>query len=156
MATAFYPQIEAKNLTPYRTIRAMLEKDPNYLDAAECPYTSEVRGFLKVMMGVTGGADGAPPVALDSPEDLELQLNNLYAGLIKFGNTQASMDQADKVSWAKAVTGILDRVIGLRERVLNARNFSDFQKRVIDILETILTPAQRSDFVERLGKHLKE
>jgi hypothetical protein len=153
MSTPFYPPIEAKNLSPFRTIRAMLEKDPEYLDRPETPYDVETKGFLKLMMG---GKANVAAIALDTPEDLEKQLNAIYSDLMAFGANQGLKDQSDKISWAKAVTSILDKVISMKERTINAKNYSDFQKRVIDILDGLLTPAQRSDFVDRLGKYLEK
>jgi hypothetical protein len=149
----FYPPIEAKNLSPFRSIRALLDKDPAYLDNPACPYDQETKGFLKLMLGAPGGA---PAVALETAEDLEKQLNEIYSGLVQFGNQQGLKDQSDRIAWAKAVTGILDKVITLKERTINMKNYSDFQKRVLTVLDGLLTPAQRTDFVDQLGKYINQ
>lgn len=153
MQTAFYPPITATNLAPFRALKALLDKDPAYLDKPECPYEPDVKAFVRQMLG---SALISPTIALETPDDLEDQLETVYSDLMAFKKDLAKADSNEKIQWAKAVVGILDRIIAMKERVHNVKNYSDFQKRVIELLEVTMEPAQRSDFVERLGKYLHE
>lgn len=150
--SVFYPPVEAKNLTPFHTIKALLEKDPGYLDAAACPYEPEVKATIKKMMAGFGLMIADQAVALETAEDLEAQLNGIYSNLVTFGKNVGVNDTGDKIAWAKASMGLLDRIIQLRERVYNFKNYSDFQKRVFECLDGVVEPAQRSEFIEKLGK----
>lgn len=156
MQTTYFPPIDPQKLAPFRALKALLEKNPNLLDDQHCPYDDDTRKFLSQMMSGFGLTTKLAEIPLDTPEDLEQQLHQIYAELMSFGKKVSTTDAGDKIQWAKSVVGILDRLVTLRERVYNLKNYSDFQKRVLDFLEGILDSTQRSQFVENLGRFLHQ
>lgn len=148
----YYPDITADSLTPFRTLVALLNKDPGLLLRSDCPYEPKTLEFLTRYFG-------KPPEeeydleALSDPENLDHELAKLYAGLIRFQNSDR-IDPKERVQWAKAMTGILNKIIEMRERVFNLKKYSNFQTRVMTFLETVATPDQRTEFVDMLGEFI--
>lgn len=149
----FYPRIDTALLTPFRALKGLMLSDPEYLSRPECPYTLDVREFITELFS-TGSV--GPSVALETPEDLERELAVSYDQLRRMGEKIDVIDAKDRIQWAKAQMGLLERIIALRERVLNMRMISEFQRGVIALLDEVLEPAQRTAFVERLGQFLPD
>lgn len=148
----FYPTITPDYLTPLRALRALILTTPDLLSRTECPYPVDVRKFLSELL-VGGGREEI--TLLETPEDLERELSRAYQGLRDLEKQIATVDARDKVQWAKAVVGLLERIIDLRERTINLKQMSEFQRTVMGVLDEVLEPAQRTMFVERLGKYTK-
>lgn len=155
MATPFYPTITPETLTPFNAALSLMMKDPGYLDHSSCPYPEPVRQFLhKLATGSGAPVAELADVSLETPEDVLEQLSQLYTTLMGFGKSIKASDASEKIQWAKASTSLLERIVTIRERTLNLKQFSEFQSAVLGLLNEVLEPAQRTDFVDRLGKYI--
>lgn len=158
MPTPYYPPLTAEQIVPLRAIKGLLVNRPDMLDVPDCPYSPDVTAFLKELLQtkVSDLPQQAEIISLEDPDAIGDQLEQIYSNLMTFQNDIKTTDAKDKVQWAKAVVSILERIISQRERVFNLKNYSHFQRQVIDFLDAILEPSQRTDFVERLGTYLEQ
>lgn len=145
-------------LTPLRVLRELMKSNPTMLDDGTCPYPKQVKEFLRELMSAGQGSLGwdqlvEVPIELDDPEQLLREFEKIYSQLQAIQTTFGSLDPKDRVQWAKAAIGLLERVVTLKERTFNLKNHSTFQKTVLDVLEQVLTPDQRSAFVDKLGDY---
>lgn len=155
MSTPYFPPLTAEHLVPLRALKQLLVNSPDLLNHPNCPYDDDVREFLKLMLAPADLAKDEI-ISLDTPEAMDAQLEHIYSNLMKFQSELNKSDSKDKLQWAKAAISIIDRVISLKERVLNLKNFSNFQKTMIGILDDVLEPHQRTEVVERLGNFIDQ
>lgn len=148
---SFYPTITADMLTPFRAVTSMIKQNPAYLNDAECPYTDDVKKQLALMIGGDPLAVAAP-IELKTPEDMERELVQIYSDIKRMEREIQTVDAKDKVQWAKAIVGILERLIVLRERNFNVKQLAEFQKTVIQIMDEVCEPAQRTEIATRLQR----
>jgi hypothetical protein len=148
-----YPRVDDAMLIPFRAIEAQLKKYPDFLDRSECPYPTAVREFLASRLG-----QSTEPIAKANydDDDLASEIAELYSELKRAGFNATGVDAKEKSQVLKTYADLLTKMVALRERVMNIRYMSSFQKTVIQILETLLTPAQRSEFVERMHAYLSD
>lgn len=143
-----YPKIDAPYLTNFRALRLMLLKDPEVLDKPECPYSQEVKNFLRDVF------KPAPPVRevrRYEDDDLYAEICDLYDRVKVSIDTMGTVEAKEKSQILKNATELLTKLVTLREKQSSVREMARFQRIVIDVLEGVLTPAQRSEFLERLG-----
>jgi hypothetical protein len=142
-----YPAIPDSALTPLRAIELQMKDFPGLLDRADCPYTPQVKAFLRQLGGqVTKGEY--------SEDELIDEITELYNDLKNASSTVVTTDAKDKVAILKTSADLLTRMVALKEKALNIREVSRFQKTVIEVLETVVTPAQRAEFIEKLGNYV--
>lgn len=146
-----YPRIDDAMLVPFRAIDAQLKKHPDLLSRPECPYPSSVKQFLAERLAKTE-TSGAKRHYDD--DDLEAEIAELYSELKVAGLRVSGVDAKEKAQVMKTFADLLTKMVTLRERVVNIRHMSGFQKSVIEILETVLTPDQRGEFLERMHAYL--
>jgi CBS-domain-containing membrane protein len=150
MANLKYPNITDAMLIPFRAIEVQLDTAPDLLDRPECPYPAHVKALLKRLLG---GSDPPPKERKEfSNEDLELEIQDLYEEL---RNTTIKGEAKEQIALVKTRADLLTRMVGLKERALNARDMARFQRTVITTIDAHLTPAQRSEFLEQLGQNVR-
>lgn len=146
----YYPAIDDPLLTPFRALQAQLEQFPDLLTRAECPYTPEIREFLAALFA----AEVKSPLDdldLEDLDNLEGQITDLYKRINRFS---AGIEKNDKdaLTFFRASAGLLEKMVSMRQAVFSAKNHSEFQTRIMDVMDNVLTAEQRSEFVEKLGK----
>lgn len=142
-----YPAIPEASLTPIRAIEIQMKEYPDILDRADCPYPASVKAFLRKLGGPTEPREYSEDELID-------EITSLYNELKTASTTVVTTDAKDKVALLKTSADLLTRMVSLKEKALNIREVSRFQKLVIEVLETVVTPAQRAEFVEKLGKYV--
>lgn len=143
-----YPNITDASLIPFRALEAMLKTYPDLFTRPECPYPPAIRAFLAKML-----ASGSPPVEQGpfQDDDLVTETSRLYREIQTSLQTMENVDAKDRATIFKTSTDLLGKLVAMREKSMNMREMSRFQKTVIEVLESVLTPAQRSEFVEKLS-----
>lgn len=145
-----YPTITDAHLVPFRALELQLKEHPGLLDMAACPYPPHIKSIVRRLLG--DGTPAAPTVYSD--DDLEREISDLYTELRRLGVEANSGDAKDKISVIKQSAELLGKLVGFRERIINVREMNKFMKTVMQLLETVISPAQRSDFIENMGKFL--
>jgi hypothetical protein len=150
--TPRYPTFSDASLVPFRAIDAQLKQYPDLLDRSDCPYPPHVKTLLRRLVGEPGAAP-VPEQPLDD-DDLVTETSTLYRSIKTAGETMKSSDPKDQMAIFKTSADLLSKLVTLREKAQSVRQMSQFQRAVIEVLEQVITPAQRSEFIEKLGKFI--
>lgn len=145
-----FPTLTDAQLVPFRTLEIQLKQFPDLLDRQDCPYPPHIRTLVRRLIGEHVGPIVDEPM---DDDDLVQETVNLYREIQRASLNVNTSDPKDKMTIYKTSADLLTKLIALREKAVNMREMSNFQKSVIEVLESVLTPAQRSDFVEKLGKY---
>lgn len=145
-----YPTITDAQLVPFRALEAQLGQFPDILDRSDCPYPPHIKSLMRRL---TGDATVAREVTY-TDDDLVRETAELYNEVRLAGQTLKSTDAKDQMAVLKTSSDLLTKLMTLREKAVNIREMSRFQKSVIEVLETVITPDQRSEFMEKMGKIL--
>jgi hypothetical protein len=147
---ATYPSLTDAALVPFRALEAQIGVHPDILDRPECPYPDHIKDFVRRML-----ADNGPTelVRYDD-DDLYGEICKLLEDIKKASLNVNTSDPKDKVQILKNATDLLTKLVGLREKQHNVREHARFIRSVIELLESLLTPAQRTEFVEKMGAYL--
>lgn len=140
----FYPIISDDLLVPLQVIRRSLEKDAGYFDHPDCPYPAEIRELFQETASVDLFAENPELDVLDS--QIQRVINDLEA----FSRTLKSTDHSEKLAYFKTKTSLIEKLIGMRERVLNLKEISEFRNLIMQFLDEICDRDQISDLIQRL------
>lgn len=153
-----YPAINEKNI---KLIKTLYSNDPKYFDDPSCPYSTEIIDLFKVS-DIKNDFD---PKMMDTDVDeitdfdedsmLE-QIQALWQQLQQFGrNVEAMETAAEKNTYFRLSVNLLDRVISMRERIMNVKLVSQFTFEVLQIMEEELDPDTRTRVMGRLKSLLE-
>lgn len=145
---ATYPTIRATDLVPLQRVQAALAADPSYLDQSDCPYTADVRDFLRSLSPIgaaTAEAEAIFGSGTDSLDTVLTQINAIYAEL----NSLKVQDAGERIQIAKAKAGLIEKLVTLSERVESLKEQTAFKKAVIAAVDS-LGVAERDAFLSRL------
>lgn len=150
----FYPTIRDETVLPLNVVVQNLDKDRGYLDHDDCPYSETVKNFFRRFLSITEGpkvdlfaeakTDGEYASVLD--KQVEKIINDLEA----FADTLGNADHSEKLAYFKAKTGLLEKLVGMRERIYNLREMNEFRGRVVGFLDEICTVDQITELMKRL------
>lgn len=150
MNTPKYPNITDTTLVPFRAIEVQLKQFPDILDRLECPYPPGVKTILRRLLDTVGGT--APPLVEYDDDSLISEITALYQEL---KNTDIKGEAKDAIAMLKARADLMTKMVGLKEKALNVRDISRFQKTVVEIVHNTLTPAQREEFFQELKQYVQ-
>jgi len=140
---AFYPPISEAVIPQLQAVIHSAALTPGYLDNPSCPYPESLKRFLREI------TLGQPAVA-EGPMDLEAQIEALVNDLNLLGQTLSTKDHAEKLSYFKTKTSLLEKLVGLKERILNLREMHEFQEIILTFLDELCTKDQISTLMLRL------
>lgn len=156
IAKPSYPTVTDSSLVPFRALELQMKQYPDLLTREDCPYPPSVKTFLAKVLNPQGVRE--LPVESGntsmSDEDLESEIVLLYRDLQKASSQITGIDPKDKAAFLKTTSDLLTKMVALRERQMNVRQMGKFQKTVVELLEGVMTPAQRTEFVEKMGQHV--
>jgi hypothetical protein len=127
----------------------LLEQDPGLLADPDCPYSADTKAFLEGLGAKTEVPDGAPA---DKWAKLERETGRLYDELKDSKDNLSIEDHAERMSYFRTATSLLDKLVGLQERAVGLKAIGTFHQTVLDIMEDILDPGQRTEVMQRLEK----
>ncbi len=125
----------------------LMKADPGYLDDPDCPYTDETRDFLAKWVEKPAGETLEPK---DKWEKLERETQRLYDELKDSKDNLSIEDHAERMSYFRTATSLLDKLVGLQERAVGLRAIGEFHQTVLDIMEEVLDAGQRTEVMNRL------
>lgn len=154
-----YPQISSDRLLPFKLVSQRLQDDPNYLDKPACPYTGEVRGWLKSVFARRDEVRAAAVVceAVDlSTEgawtDVARQARQLYAELEAVKAAVGQGDTGERIQLAKAQAGLLERLIAVGKDAMGLKEVAEFKRIMMGVVDDLLNDEQRAEMMKRLGE----
>lgn len=147
----YYPPLSTEVLKNLSVIRRLLSEDANYLDHA--PYTPESKAFLhELFAAVKGTSAHTGPMTID---DISFEVEKLLRDLQGTKAKLTGEENSELMAYFKTATGLLEKILGFRERLLSLKTINDFSSTVLKIMEDVATPDQRTEIMERLEKALK-
>ncbi len=151
----FYPKVDHSFITAFTIICKGIQENNDYLSSKSCPYPSGLKKALS-NLEVKDVSEVVVPVAV-SLTDEEL-LTHAEQLLLEFDEVRGQFDEdtgtSERVSYLRAKTSLIEKIIEQREMIHAAINAEKFKKIVLDILDDTLTDEQRTLFLERLKKSL--
>jgi hypothetical protein len=146
----YFPPLSNDALWAFSVIFEHLLSDPEYLEHEECPYPRDFREKLSKIKAKTTISE-----AEIEEIDLESEAHTLFLELRESKDHLTSDDNAERMSYFRTATSLLDKLIGMRERANNIKRVSAFYSSVLGVMEEVLEPAQVTvvrnrlkDFVE--------
>lgn len=126
----------------------LAKQDENYLLSPECPYSEKTKVVFTLLVDEV-------EVDEDDGDDskwskLERETQRLYKDLKKTSKELTGDDHAEKMSYFRTATSLLDKIVGLQERAVGLKQISVFQQTVIDIMEDVCDAGQRTEVMARL------
>jgi hypothetical protein len=158
METPRYPNITELSLTPFRAIEIQLKGTPDLLDRPDCPYPPLVKAMLRRLVGGETGVDTGSDTEVNrklvdaSESALDLEIADLYATVKRDSANYTGSDMKDKMAFMKISGDLLTKIISIQEKRFNIKNMAQMQRTVVEALEEYLTPAQRTEFIEKMAK----
>lgn len=156
----FYPPLDIETIRHIPTVLKLYTQHPTYF--LESPYPGEVERIFKTIK--------QPTVVVQTPEfqeaadDLDLEGANKWENLAKearriykesksikyAGNGDNGLSPNERISHAKTMATLLEKLVSLEERALGLKKVHDFHRVVMEVMEEILTPTQRTNVMEKL------
>ena len=149
----FYPKIDEENV---KLILQLIEQEADYLSSHACPYSDMVKNLFK-----PNGSMGAFNMTeldieeLSSEDGMLTEIMTIYGHLKQFGESMRSSDTAsEKNTYFKLSATLLEKLINMKEKVINIQKMSAFSDTVLQIMEDELEPDTRTRIIEKLKKAL--
>jgi hypothetical protein len=130
----------------------LLEQDPAFFEDPDAPYSPETRATLKKMVKE---ADGPVEAPRDKWDRLERETQALFDELKDSKDNLSIEDHAERMSYFRTATSLMDKLVGLQERAVGLRAIGLFHQTVLDIMEDILDAGQRTEVMNRLQKIIR-
>lgn len=124
----------------------LMAQDAGYLDDPECPYSEPTKVALRSRVS----AGSTAPEPKNKWEMLEQEAKRLYDELRETSEGLSIEDHAERMSYFRTATSLLDKLVGLQERAVGLKQISVFQQTVLDIMEDVLDAGQRTEVMQRL------
>jgi hypothetical protein len=166
-----YPTINAKELPKLVKIVEQAADDPEYLDPAKCPYDEKTIALIRKLVDPTGiagattrmgevrperGKVGRPSKGpAISVEEVEREVNEIRQELASLKVEGQQMETSDRIQVIKTRAALIERVIGMKERVADIKRFHSFVTTVIGIMEEHLEPKDRDKVLEELKVYVE-
>lgn len=160
---SFYPPCPNEGDVTFllETVIRHLQEDDHYLDDIECPYGPELRMLLQsIAPKVVDPNDmvGRAEVLEDADPDedrwafLDREVQELYQSLKTQSNNLTNSTSAEKMSYFRTATSLLEKLVSLQERTVGLKRIAEFHDTVMTIMDDVLTPDQRTTVMDKLGK----
>lgn len=158
-----YPIINPQIVSALKSVILQSSSDPQYLTNPTCPYSQDLKELLKAL--VKGYAE--PVIDFETTmladtsvnlfegaekfEVLQTQYELIFSSLMNIKTSIQNQGHTDKtVAYFKTVTSILEKLIGVGERIHDAKSVYDFKTRVLNVIEGTLSDEQRQIIMTQL------
>jgi len=166
MENRTYPTLPQGLGLNLKAVERLMEFDPGYLSDPRCPYSDELKSYLKRLVGPVraGQPDLADPDAITvfkegqgSEDEVDSLLEEIKRALNSMRRLQAEMEgdnvaMSDKITFLKNFGGLMDRFLSLKEKAEGAKLMYEFQRLVLQAMDETLTKDQIFAFKEALKK----
>lgn len=158
MSSIFFPELNEKNI---RLVKRLYSEDPTFFEQPNCPYSTDIiEIFTKEseVLDIGGVTVGDLDFDAMTNEDYLLaEVSALYKQLKDQGDKMANSDTAsEKNTYFKLSAALLERLISMKERVINIKKMNEFTNQVLKIMEDTLDPDQKTTVMKRLRVIVEE
>lgn len=147
----YYPKLDEKTM---ELVGKIYENDPNYFMDPKCPYSSGVKDIYQKM--AKHNDFDSHNKDLKSSDGLLEEINLLASQLKQYWQEIQSgqgTTPADKNTYFRLATTLLEKMIDMKERVHNIKEFEQFINVVLDVLDKELDTEARNRVLDRF-KHI--
>jgi hypothetical protein len=159
-----FPPLRLAVLNGLLGLKDRYAADPDLFKHEDCPYDDETVEALTSILQVkeverivektvqVKRERGRPKKGGVSEEDLaelEKEVRDLLTNL-KAMEAGPSLDTNEKIQITKTKTTLIEKLLEMRERVMNVRRLSEFQTVVISVLDDLVDEDGRDAFLERI------
>jgi hypothetical protein len=146
-----YPSIPPDTERRLLAIKTVAVGDPGYFSDAACPYP-----WLAEY--VIGGAAASGRIELFNDEQTGAEASETVLGEVEatieemkgMENELVKAEVSDRIAFFRAKTAMLERWTNLKEKLINMKAMSDFQKVVVQTMEEVLDKDQQQEFKNKL------
>ena len=175
MTDIAYPTLRIGVLRALQTLKQHYLADPEIFDRPDCPYDIDVRKVLKEILEIEvrveervvekrvvndGGErrKKAPGLNEEDQEKIATELAELLEQLkdMEEGEGEKELDQTARLAVFKLKTTIIEKIINLRERVLNVKRIAQFEAVVIGVLDDLVSEDDREVFLDRIAPYRED
>lgn len=140
----YYPPIDAVTLKNLLVVKRLAGESPTYLQ--DSSYPQDI--FLLFKPAVHAHQTKEENI------DVVHELQTTYTQLKNF--KPDSSDPSAAMSYFRTAASLLEKLLENIERGKNAKQVSDFYRKVMELLDALATPSQRTTFQEALAEWSKE
>lgn len=151
----FYPTVKDETILSLNVVVQNLEKDPNYLENTDCPYSDTVKAFFKRKIEHNGSSNIA--IDLFEKEEGETDLDKLKEqiqavinDLEDFGRKLTVSESTDKMGYFRTKTALIEKLVNMQERTFNIKEINDFRNILLGFMNEVLTKDQVTTLMQRL------
>lgn len=145
----FYPTIKDETILMLNVVVQNIEKDPNYLNNPDCPYSDVIKKFF-----LRGATSVAAPVDMFAGEDelivIDSQIAKIINDLEAFSTTLTKDDVSEKLAYFKTKTTLFEKLIGMRERTNTLKEINEFRAAILGFMNEVCTKDQVTELMHRL------
>lgn len=146
---AFYPIIKDETIMTLQIVTKSLKANSAYLDSPDCPYSESVKQFFRlsveqstVTIDIFEGADEV--------DVIDRQIQKALSDLDAMGLTMLSAETNEKINYFKTKAMLIEKLIGLKERIFNLKEVSEFRNIMLEAIEQLLNKDQITEIMKRL------
>lgn len=164
-----YPTISVSELQKLKVILTNAGDDPKYLDGRICPYDKPTRELLKQLtpdpivqatLGTAGeerGQVGRPKKAPVLPlSEVETELKELRDDIKQLKTDAKGLESNEQIQIIKTRAALLEKIIGMKERINNLNKMQKFTALVIQTMEDELPQDARLRVIEKFDEFKEE
>lgn len=151
-----YPPLNEKSISQ---IKELYSQDEKYFDYPGCPYSETVKNLFK-MDNPSYDYDDFDENEINDLTDTDnmiKEIGTLYKHLKEFGKEMRTSDTAsERNTYYKLSASLLEKLITMKERVMDVKKAEEFTAFVIQIMEEELDVDVRSRILTKLKGALEE
>ena len=142
-----YPTVRDETILALTPVLKRVKQDPSYLSDPECPYSELVKDFFRQFQTTqTVDLFEGKDELLVIDQQIHAIINDLEGVAAHLGNA----DHAEKLNYFKTKSSLLEKLIGMRERVNNLKEINEFRSTILNFLDEACTKDQITDLMKRL------
>lgn len=164
-----YPTINAKNMASLVSIVEQAAADNDYLDPATCPYDPGTIDMIRRILAVGGldaivhatirperGKVGRPSKAPSIPiSEVEKEIDEIRQELGTLKIDGQTMETSDRIQVIKTRAALIERILGMKERIADVKRFHSFVTVVIGIIEEHVPVENREQLLMELKSYVE-
>lgn len=144
----FYPKLDEKMMS---VVAKIYENDANYFQDPKCPYDQTTKDIYQKRSKYSD-FDSHNNTELKSSDSLLEEINLLASQLKQYWQEIQSgqgTTPADKNTYFRLATTLLEKMIDMKERITNIKEFEAFITLTLDIIDKELDMEQRNRVLDR-------
>lgn len=160
MSDRTYPPLPQALGMQLEAVRMQMEFDPAYLLQPECPYSEQLKAFLRQLVTpVRKGRDDMVTAVFKADQDDDQQVNSLLDEVAAAINSMKALqkdmdsegvDTSDRLTFFKNYSSMMERFLSLKEKAAGMKQLYEFQRIVIQTMEQVLDKDQVLEFKNKL------